>query len=391
MTPPSVAEFRAAQYPDLDAVFLNSASYGLLARDTVEAITSLTRRRHRALGVSDAEPGEILRRARTAAAVLLGVDAREITLAPNTSYGINLAAALVRAGPPGRVVVSAGEFPANVLPWLPLEQEGFEVEVVPLLDGLPDEEALLAATARSRTRAVSVSAVQFASGYRVDLARFGAACRSSGALFVVDAIQGLGAVPLAPRALGVDVLATGGQKWLCAPWGSGFAWVAPEHRDRLRPPLVSWLAVQGGAAFSAQGGYHLDYLDDGRRFELATLGVQDYLGLARSVELLLEVGVPAIQRHLLDLHAPVYAWAEGRDDVTIVTPRDPRRRAGILALALGDPDAAARALERAGIRAVVREGLLRLAPHVYVARADMERVVDVLDDSLGGSRGGPAV
>ncbi len=156
MTPPSVAEFRAAQYPDLDAVFLNSASYGLLARDTVEAITSLTRRRHRALGVSDAEPGEILRRARTAAAVLLGVDAREITLAPNTSYGINLAAALVRAGPPGRVVVSAGEFPANVLPWLPLEQEGFEVEVVPLLDGLPDEEALLAATARSRTRAVSV-------------------------------------------------------------------------------------------------------------------------------------------------------------------------------------------------------------------------------------------
>jgi selenocysteine lyase/cysteine desulfurase len=382
VTTPTIAEFRAAQYPDLDAVFLNSASHGLLARETVEAVTSLTRRRNLPLGIPDSEPGEALRRARAASAALLGVDAREITLAPNTSYGINLAAALVRAGPPGRIVVSAGEFPANVLPWLPLEAEGFGVEVVPTRDGLPDEGALLDAASRPGTRAVSVSAVQFASGFRADLAAFGTVCRDTRALFVVDAIQALGAVPLAPRELGIDVLATGGQKWLCAPWGSGFAWVAPEHHEHLRPPVVSWLAVEGGAAFSAQRGYHLDYLNDGRRYELATLGVQDYLGLARSLELLLDVGISSIRSHLLELHAPVFSWADSRDDVRILTPRDPERRAGILALALPDAHAACLALEREGIRATVREGLLRLAPHVYVTRSDMERVVEVLERAL---------
>ena len=383
MTSSAVADFRAAQYPGLDAVFLNSASYGLFARETVEAITSLTRRRARPLGVPDAEPGTALRRARNAAAALLGVDAREITLAPNTSYGINLAAALVRAGPRGRVVVSAGEFPANVLPWLPLEAEGFEVEVVPMRDGLPDEAALLEATSRPGTRALSISAVQFATGFRADLEAFGRACRDSGALFVVDAIQALGVVPLAPRELGIDVVATGGQKWLCAPWGSGFAWVAPRHHEMLQPPMVSWLAVEGGAAFSAQHGYHLDYLSDGRRYELATLGVQDYLGLAQSLELLMELGVPAIRSHLLDLHEPVFSWADSRDDVRIVTPRAPDRRAGILSLELPDAPGACRALEREGMRPAVREGLLRLAPHVYVSRADMARVVGVLDRTLG--------
>lgn len=378
-----VAAFRAAQYPDLDAVYLDSASYGLLSRDTIDLVTSLTRRRGVPLGIPESEPGAALARARRAAATLIDVDPADITLAPNTSYGINMAAALVGAGPPGRIVVSAGEFPANVLPWLGLEARGFEVEVVATRDGLPDEAALFEATSRPGTRALSLSAVQFATGYRADLGAFGRLCRDRGVLFVVDAIQALGAVPLAPREVGVDLLATGGQKWLCSPWGSGFAWVAPQHREALRPPVVSWLAVEGGGAFSAENGYRLDYLGDGRRFEPATLGVQDYLGLARSLELMQELGMETIRAHLLDLHDPVIEWAAKRSDVRVVTPRDPDRRAGILSLGLPDAEGALQALERAGVRAAVREGLLRLSPHVYVTRSDMEGVARVLDETLG--------
>ncbi|MBT8337574.1 MAG: aminotransferase class V-fold PLP-dependent enzyme [Gemmatimonadetes bacterium] len=384
MTDSAIADFRRREYPEFDAVFLNSASYGLLPRSTTDAVTSLTRRRNRPLGVPDAEPGAALRRARRAAGRLLDVPSREIALVPNTTFGIQLAANLVGAGPPGRIVVSAGEFPANVLPWLALESRGFTVDVVALREDRPDEDAMVARLSSGDVRAVSISAVQYASGVRADLARMGAACRRAGALFVVDAIQALGTVPLAPRELGIDVLATGGQKWLLAPWGSGFAWVAPHRWEHLPPPVVSWLAVEGGTSYTTRNGYALDYLGDARRFEPATLGVQDYLGLAVSLETLLELGLERIRAHHLAVQRPLVEWAEGREGVRLVTPVEEARRGGIVALDTRDPEGALRALENAGVRAAVRDGFLRFAPHVYVSVDEMERTVEVLDAWMVG-------
>ena len=385
MTDPAIDAFRLREYPELDAVFLNSASYGLIPRSSLEAVNSLTARRNRPLGVPDAEPGDALRRARRSAGALIGVPSREIALVPNTTFGIQLGASLVSSGPPGRVVVSAGEFPANVLPWLSLEAMGFEVEVVPLRDDLPDEDALLEALAGGDVRALSISAVQYASGFRADLARLGEACRAADTVFVVDAIQALGTVPLEPRALGIDVLATGGQKWLCAPWGSGFAWVDPRHWSRLSPPVVSWLAVKGGAAYSTQDGYALDYLEDARRFEPATLGVQDYLGLAISIEALLELGLDRIRAHHLALQQPLLDWVAERNDVRCVTPEEPAKRGGILALEVADPGGALAQLEAAGLRAAVRDGFLRFAPHVQVTVSDLHRTVEALESWLDRS------
>lgn len=380
MTDPVLAAFRAREYAESDAVHLDSASYGLLPRATVEAVNSLTARRNRPAGIPDPEPGTALRRARSAAARLLAADPSEITLAPNTTFGLHLGVALAAAGPPGAVVVSDGEFPANVLPWLALRPRGFDVRTVPLADGVPDEAALLREARAGDVRVVAVSAVQFASGFRVDLDRLGKACAAGGTLLVVDAIQALGTVPLAPSACGVDVLATGAQKWLLGPWGAGFAWVAPRHRDRITPPVVSWLAVEG-SAYTTRDGYALDYLDDGRRFEPATLGVQDYLGLAVSLEVLLELGVERIRSHQRRLHDEVETWARRRG-VRVVGPADPDARAGIVALALEHPGRAHRALADAGIRAAVREGWLRLAPHAYVTEADVDRTLAVLDGAV---------
>src|SRR5688572_21995353 len=272
---------RASEYPRLDGIFFNAASWGLLPLRTVEAVGDLTLRRNRPRGVDQEELGAILRRARAAAARLVGATPEEIVLSPNTSFGVNLAAACVARGAPGTVVVSAGEFPANVIPWLPLEARGFRVEVVPTgTDALPDEERLTRALDRADARALAVSFVQFATGYRADLEALGRICRARGILFTVDAIQGLGAAPLDVRAAGIDVLACGGQKWLCSPWGSGFTFVDRGLVERFDPPMVSWLAMQGAADFSSLAGYRWAPLADARRFELATLGLQDYLGMA---------------------------------------------------------------------------------------------------------------
>lgn len=346
-------------------------------------MADLVLRRNRTHGFEERELGAIQRRCRDALATLIGAQATEIALVPNTSFGVSLAAALVAAGPAGDVLVPQGEFPANVLPWKSLEPKGFRVRTVPSgPDRLPDEAALLSAINAPGVRAVAVSTVQFASGYRADLSRIGAACRERGVLLCVDAIQSLGVDPFDVAASGAHVVAAGGQKWLCGPWGSGFVWIDPEVRDHFASPIVSWLAVQGGARLEGPMGTELDWRDDARKFEPATLGVQDYLGLACSVEVLLEIGIEEIRHHVHRVHEPLLDWIESRSDVELWTPSSPDRRAGIVALR---PDRLAdvqRALEDANVVFSVREGAIRFAPHFYSSVSEMALVVERMEKVL---------
>lgn len=373
---------RAREYPGLDGIFLNAASWGLLPRRTVDAVGRLTARRNRWEGFDEEELTGVLARARAAAARLVGATAAEIALAPNTSFGVNLAAACVGAGRPGTILVSAGEFPANVFPWMPLERRGFRVELVPTgPGGLPDEERLEGALDREDVRALALSQVQFATGYRADIERLGPICRARGILLAVDATQGLGAAPLDVRTAQVDLLSCGGQKWLCSPWGSGFAYVDGRLLERFDPPVVSWLAMEDAGDFSSLAGYRWALLDDARRFELATLGLQDYLGLAVSIELILELDPRRIHEHLMAVHAPLLAWVDTRPDVTFVTPRDPIRRAGIASFRTPDPERTAAALREARVVCGVREGAVRLSPHFYNTVEEMRAVVETLERS----------
>jgi selenocysteine lyase/cysteine desulfurase len=374
-------EIRAREYPDPGrSVFLDTASYGLLPRRTVRAVSELTEGRNRGDGFAPREWGRGLWRARQAAADLLGCDVGSVVLAPNTSYGVNLAARWVSTLPPGRIVMPEGEFPANVFPWMELEREGFVVERVPTGPlGRVDEARLHEAVSGSDVRAVAVSAVQFHTGHRMDLEALGAICRSRGVAFAVDGIQALGLAPLDPVALGIDVLSTGGQKWLCSPWGSGFVYLGERVRRDLRPPLPSWLAFRSTQRMDSLLSYDPTLLDDARRYELHTLGLQDMIGLAESIELLLELGVANVREYLLELHQPILDWVDERDDAVAVTPEDPGGRAGILAIRLRRGTAElAEAMQGAGLMISVREGCIRLAPHFYTRPEDIERVLEVL-------------
>jgi selenocysteine lyase/cysteine desulfurase len=376
------ADLRAREYPGPDArIFLDSASYGLLPLRTIRAVNALVERRNRGDGFDPRDWGRILWRGRQAAADLLGCDVSGIALAPNTSYGVNLAARWVGTLPPGRVVMPDGEFPANVFPWMELERQGFVIDRIPSgAEGRVDEARLLEAAAGPDVRAVAVSAVQFHTGHRVDLEALGDLCSARGIAFAVDGIQALGLDPLDPVTLGIDLLSTGGQKWLCSPWGSGFVYLSERVRRDLRPPLPSWLAFQSTQRMESLLTYDPAFLDDVRRYELHTLGLQDVLGLAESLELLNELGVGRIREYLHGLHEPVLDWIRDTDGAIAVTPEDPEGRAGILAfrVAAGMRELA-EAMRAAGLLISVREGAIRLAPHFYTAPTDMERVRDVLD------------
>ena len=378
------AEHRAREFSWAEQrVYLNAASFGPIPARTRRALDAFHERRWQC-ELTDADLVAPLDVARSAAARLIGADAAEIALTPNTNVALNIAAtAVFHTADERRVIlVSDREFPANVYPWLALARQEFEIELIATdARGFPDEAAMLARIETGEVAAVSVSFVQFASGFRADLAALGDACRRHRTLFIVDAIQGVGAVPLDVRACNVDLLACGGQKWLCSPWGSGFAYVRSELIEQFEPMLPGWLAFEATQDFTRLTDYRYDMLTDARRFETGSLGFQDYLGFNASVELQLELGIDAIWQHIQSLQDRMIEWARAHD-VEIISDLAPARRSGILCIRPSNAAAVHRSLTEQGIRCAYREGAIRLAPHWYNTQDDMARVVAVLEASL---------
>lgn len=363
-----------------ESVYLNCASTGPLPRGTLEAVQHALQLRELPSRFPDALIWETLATSRRLAAQLIGASAAEIALGTNTSYGINLAAAALPLQAGDVVVAPAGEFPANVYPWMAAAaRRGAEYRQLPArADGGVDESALCDAVADPRVRVLALSWVGFADGYRCDLERLGRACRDAGKYFVVDAIQGLGVAPLDVRACNIDILACGAQKWLLSPWGTAFTYVRSELVTELEPHMVGWTAVAGGDDFSRLLDYDLTWRDDAGRFESLTLPVHDFFGFNASVGLLLELGVDAIAAHVESLVDELVAWAGDQRDVTLATPRARAQRAGIVSIRCADAAAASARLSAAHVAHSMREGLLRLSPHAFTTRGDIAVALDAL-------------
>jgi selenocysteine lyase/cysteine desulfurase len=369
---------RSTEFPwTTDTIYLNNASIGPLPERTRLELERFNRRRAAPHLLPDRELFAMLAETRRKVARLVGATAEEIALAVNTGFGLSMAARALPLRPGEVVLVSDREFPANVYPWMRLADRGVTMELVPTTpEGWPDEERLLERLRDPRVRVLAVSLVQFSSGYSTDLDRLSAATRETGAFLVVDAIQGVGHVPLDLSRTRVDVLACGGQKWLLSPWGSGFVYVRRELIGSLDPAITGWLAFEGTDDLSRLTRYDDTLRSDARRFELMTLPYQDFAGLNTSLDLLLSLGVERIRDHIRSVHQPVLAWAD-RSGARVVSPGGAHASA-ILCIA---PDAVRevhRRLKAARIVCSLREGAIRLSPHCYNTVDEMERVAHAL-------------
>jgi cysteine desulfurase/selenocysteine lyase len=373
-----VSALRRAEFPWSDeTVYLNHASIGPLPERTRLALEAFNRRRAMPFRLPDRDLFGTLTECRRQISQLISASPDEIALTVNTGFGLGVMARALPLQAGDVVLVSDREFPANVYPWLRLRETGVTVELVPTTaDGWPDEARLLERLEDARVRALAVSLVQFSNGYRVDLAALSAATRRTGAWLVVDAIQGVGQVPLDLSRIEVDILACGGQKWLLSPWGSGFVYVRRDLIASLSPPVTGWMAFEGTDDFTRLTAYGDTLRPDARRFELITLPYQDFAGMSASLGLILELGVERIQAHLRRLHEPVLAWA-ARTGVPLASPVG-ANGSGILCLAPDEVVEVFRRLKAARIICSLREGAIRLSPHAYNTVEEMERVAAVL-------------
>jgi cysteine desulfurase / selenocysteine lyase len=377
-------DLREAEFGEMgSAIYLNAASLGPLPRRAASAAAAFDEKRVRASGMRGDDFSAPPAAVRERVARLLGAAPEEIALGGNTSFGINIASLGLRAPPGSTVLASDREFPANILPWM--HSRDLRLELVPVLPrGIPDEDAIVERVERGDVAILTVSSVQFLDGYRADLDRLGGACRRAGTLLVVDAIQSVGQIPLDVSRVPADVVAVGGHKWLCGPFGSGFAYVRREVQDRLDPVVIGWSSARSSEDLEHVLDYRLEMLPDARRYEVGTPPFQVLASFAESLAVVEEASPPRVERYLATLLEPLRRWLGERPEVTVLGPPDPARQSAILAFRTPRTLETFRALRAGGVEGSLREGAIRLSPHFYNTESQIGRVIDMLEHIEAG-------
>ncbi|HKJ69264.1 MAG TPA: aminotransferase class V-fold PLP-dependent enzyme [bacterium] len=315
---------------------------------------------------------------RSALAELIGADPERIALTSNTTHGLNIIASGLSWSEGDEILLSEMEFPANVYPFLNLRRQGVTIKHLPSTDGKITIEDFAEHTTE-RTRLISLSYVQYLNGYRADLTSVSDFCNANDILFIVDAIQGLGAIPLDVDHIRCDALATGGHKWLMSPRGTGFLYLSEALQERLTPAYLGWLSVENPFHFH---DYKQKLKPTAEQFELATPNTIGAYGMHAAVQLLQEVGLQKIERHILDITGYLRNELPKRGYEVKTTFTD-QERAGILLFSCGDPQENKRIFGKLSGKNVTisyREGALRVAPHFYNTRADMDRFIGILEE-----------
>ena len=360
-------------------VYLNHAAAGVLPFATRDALVTLVDGQARA-GVLGFVPVEsTLDRYRERVGAFVGARGSEIAFLRNTGDGANTIARGLDWREGDEIVVSDNEFGSNALPWLALREQGVRVTFVRTAHERMTP-AVLAKTMTARTRLVALSWVSFADGYRHELAPLAELAHARGALFCVDAIQGLGAFPLDVRAAGIDALYAGGAKWLLAVPGVSFLYVSEALQERLAVRWRGWRDVRDIWNFL---DYEQPLAASAARYEG---GTQNFLGIAAlgaSVDVLAGAGVARIGEHVLGLTDRLVAGLESRG-AHIATLRGPGISSGIVTFALPGHDAIelGRRLGRQGFVTTYRATGIRVSPHGYNTEDEIDAFLAALPEAV---------
>jgi len=353
--------------------FFNHAGTSPLPRVAAEAVAEYANDFSRHGWVNRARWTTTLQSCRRLIAGKIACEPSEIAFCANTTTGIGFVANGIdwRAG--DNVVLANVEYPANVYPWWAQQHRGVSLKFVQDRGGRLRLEDYFSAI-DERTRAVAVSHVQFATGFRIDLDALGAFCEKRGVLLVVDAIQSLGALPVNVRAPRVAALACGSHKWLLSPLGLGIFYC----RKDLCGSLRVW--APGAESVVRPPDTYLDYrlqLRDGAgRFEAGSLNLAAICGLEAILRMMETIGEQEIERRIRSLtdHLCRGLLQKGCE---LFCSRAEGEWSGIVVFS--HPKCSAKdvvdALARQQVIAAVREGRVRVSPHFCNTEDEIERLL----------------
>lgn len=357
-------------------VFLNHAGVAPIPASTQTAITEFARD---AAEEGPANYGAWLHgmaQARDASAELLHTKPENICFVHNTTHGILIVANSLRWREGDNVIGFEHEFPANVHPWRNLKERGVEFRMVRERADFSYSLEELANAIDSRTRLVAISWVEYATGLRNNLEAIAELCRKKGVFLFVDAIQGLGVLPIDVEAIGVDFLAADGHKWLLAPEGCGILYVRPDRINDMNLSMCGWCGLQNPQDYD---NYDQPYKPNAKRFEEGSHNLMTIHALGSSLRLLLDVGIPVVYERVMALTEFLINKLSDKK-YEVITPRSSLQRAGIVAVRIpnGDPLVLVKDLQEKRILVAARRGFLRISPHFYNDESELEKLLEAL-------------
>jgi len=317
-----------------------------------------------------------IKKTRQSAADLINARREQIAFAQNTSAGLAMIANGIDWHQGDNIVTAKCEFPANIVPWMRIQREyGVELRMAPERDGRLETEEILNLV-DEKTRLVTLSFVQYASGFRADLATIGRYCRERDLLFVVDAIQGLGALSLDVEASHIDALAADAHKFLLGTEGCAIFYLSPRAMERIKPTLVGWFSLENP---DDHANFAQTYAKSARRYEPGSLNTIGVAGLGAALELFKEVGMEKIESYLIDLGDYLCGRLAERG-YQVISSRREREKSAIICCrhAKYSADFLANSLTERQIVTAARAGRLRISPHFYITREEIDRLIVAL-------------
>ena len=364
-----------AEFPLLDRwIYLNACSLGPLPRSGRRALDRYAETwdaKGTPAWYSDWIP--LLTELRATVADLLGAPAGSTALAPSVSAALTTLASGLPL-PPGRRKVLIGEldFPTIGHQWL--SRPEYEVEFVRSADGMTIAPEAFAERIDDQTALVVTTHLFYTTGYLQDVRAIADAAHARGALCIIDGYQSVGCVPVDVEAMDCDAFVGGCLKWLSGGPGTAFVYVRPSLLPAVAPRGTGWFATADPFSFTLQ---RLDFAEDARRLEAGTWPVPSHYAALAGIELVMSVGVDAIQERLRDQTGRILERL-GAAGVRTFTPRERERRCGIVTLECDRPEQVEERLRAEGVIVDSRPGRVRLSPHWCVTDEELDRGLDLV-------------
>ena len=324
----------------------------------------------------DREAFQKLENIRKLIAKMIKAQPAEIAFVPNTSYGLNVAAWGLDLKRGDEILLSDVEFPANVYPWTNLKQKGIKTRFIPSKNKYFDIDNFIKAM-NKRTKVLSISFVQYFNGFRNDLEAIGRICEEKDIFFVVDGIQGIGAVDLDVNKCRIDCLACGGQKWLLSSLGTGFLFLSSQAKRRVKPSFFGWMGVDWKLDFADLLKFNLKPFSSARKFEVGTYPYSLLWSMHSSLQLLSRIGIRNIEGHNLELLDVLVDFLKD-SPYRIERSLEAKHRSSILSFSGKNIRRMYEKLIKNRIMVSFREGAIRVAPHFYNTKEEINKLIELL-------------